>query len=217
MEFTNYSFGPLLMKTCVDLDLCKELINTGKNQSNMGEYLSSVTFENSINYTPENILFFKNKIVKYINEYVKELSKYRKLEEYNFIYNLEELWINFQKHRDFNAPHFHAFDISFVIYVDIPEEIKNEKNVLRGFPNGSITFTYGQNLKRSDRKSSFNEVLNSYISPITQVTHLPSTGEMFIFPSYLNHYVAPFFTENIERISVAGNVSLLDGKNRSFI
>ena len=96
----------------------------------------------------------------------------------------------------------------------MPDDIKKEKSVDRGFPNGSITFNYGQNLKKFNRNDlEFTEILNSYISPITQITHLPVTGEMFIFPSYLMHFVAPFFSKNIERISVAGNVTLISNKN----
>lgn len=95
----------------------------------------------------------------------------------------------------------------------MPDEIKNEKTIKRGFQNGSISFLYGQNVKKFDSNAQeFSNTVNSYMSPITQINHSPITGEMFIFPAYLMHYVSPFFTKDVERISVAGNVSLIDNK-----
>ena len=213
MEFTKYNFGPELMRTNVDLDLCKELISIGKSEILIDNKLDSITFDSSYKYSFENVNYFKNRISVYIKNYIKEIQKVRNLNPFDFGINIEDLWINFQKSRDFNSPHFHAYDLSFVIYVDMPDEIKTEKNINRGFENGSITFLYGQNVKKFDSSAQeFSNTLNSYISPITQINHTPSTGEMFIFPAYLMHYVSPFFTKDIERISVAGNVSLIDNK-----
>lgn len=213
MEFTKYNFGPELMRTNVDLDLCKELISIGKSEILIDNKLDSITFDSSYKYSSENLNYFKNRISAYIKNYIKEVEKVRNLNPFDFKINIEDLWINFQKSRDFNSPHFHAYDLSFVIYADMPDEIKTEKNINRGFENGSITFLYGQNIKKFDSSAQeFSNTLNSYISPITQINHTPSTGEMFIFPAYLMHYVSPFFTKDIERISVAGNVSLIDNK-----
>ena len=213
MEFTKYNFGPELMRTNVDLDLCKELISIGKSEILIDNKLDSITFDSSYKYSSENLNYFKNRISAYIKNYIKEVEKVRNLNPFDFKINIEDLWINFQKSRDFNSPHFHAYDLSFVIYADMPDEIKTEKNINRGFENGSITFLYGQNIKKFDSSAQeFSNTLNSYISPITQINHTPSIGEMFIFPAYLMHYVSPFFTKDIERISVAGNVSLIDNK-----
>lgn len=218
MDFNRYVFGPELMKTNVDLELCVELLKVGKSEMLIDEKLDSITFGASYNFNSSNVDYFKHKIIPYIEEYLKEVRNVRKLPQFNFKYHLEDLWINFQKSRDFNSPHTHASDLSFVIYIDIPEKIKTEKNIKRGFQNGSITFMYGQNLKKYDRNSTeFINVLNSYISPITQVSHLPTTGEMFIFPSYLNHYVSPFFSNDVERISVAGNINLVDGNIKNLL
>jgi len=213
MEFTKYNFGPELMRTNVDLDLCKELISIGKSEILIDNKLDSITFDSSYKYSFENVNYFKNRISVYIKNYIKEIQKVRNLNPFDFGINIEDLWINFQKSRDFNSPHFHAYDLSFVIYVDMPDKIKTEKSINRGFANGSITFLYGQNIKKFEASAQeFSNTLNSYISPITQITHTPTTGEMFIFPAYLMHYVSPFFTKDIERISVAGNVSLIDNK-----
>lgn len=218
MEFVKYNFGPELMSVNIDLDLCDELLTIGKNELLINEKIKSISFDSSFKYTPENVSYFKDKIFEYIQNYIKEIAIYRNLPEYNFKYHLEDLWINFQKTKDFNAPHYHSSDISFVIYIDIPEKIKLEDSVERGFKNGSISFMYGQNLRKNDPNNfTFTNAVNSFISPITQISHLPSNGEMFIFPSYLSHYVSPFFTKNVERISVAGNINLIDGNRKTMI
>ena len=37
-------------------------------------------------------------------------------------------------------------------------------------------------------------------------SHFPEVGDLFIFPAWLKHYVAPFKAD-VERISVSGNIS----------
>ena len=34
----------------------------------------------------------------------------------------------------------------------------------------------------------------------------PNTGDIFIFPAWLQHMVIPFKTPDVERISVSGNI-----------
>ena len=41
--------------------------------------------------------------------------------------------------------------------------------------------------------------------------HLPSVGDMFIFPAQLPHWVYPFKTTEGERVSISGNINLIDG------
>lgn len=218
MEFTKYNFGPELMSVNIDLQLCEDLLLIGKNELLINEKIKSISIDSSFKYTPQNVSYFKDKIFVYIENYIKEIETYRNLPSYGFKYHLEDLWINFQKTKEFNEPHYHSSDISFVIYIDIPEKIKLENNINRGFKNGSITFMYGQNLKKSDLNNfTFINAVNSFISPTTQISHLPSNGEMFIFPSYLSHYVSPFLTNDVERISVAGNINLVDGNKKTIL
>lgn len=218
MKFIKYNFGPELMNVNVDPKLCDELLIIGKNELLIDEKLKSISFDSSFKYTSENVAYFKDKIFEYVQNYINEISIVRNISTYNFKFHLEDLWINFQKTKDFNSPHFHSSDISFVIYIDIPEKIKHEDSIDRGFKNGSVSFLYGQNLKKNDLNNKiFTNVINSFISPITQISHLPSNGEMFIFPSYLTHYVSPFFSDGVERISVAGNINLLDGNKKTLI
>ena len=108
------------------------------------------------------------------------------------MYNLESLWANFQGPGDFNPPHSHGGALSWVIYLQIPDELIEENKQYKGTSAGpgGITFTYGDGPR---------EV-------ITYQTYLPHTGDMYIFPAWLQHWVYPFKSD-VERISVSGNVT----------
>ena len=108
------------------------------------------------------------------------------------MYNLESLWANFQGPGDFNPPHSHGGALSWVIYLQIPDELTEENKKYKGTSAGpgGITFRYGDGPR---------EV-------ITYQTFLPQTGDMYIFPAWLQHWVYPFKSD-VERISVSGNVT----------
>lgn len=106
---------------------------------------------------------------------------------------LESIWANYQKANEWNPPHNHTGDLSFVIYIDNPIdyewEKKHETQQGNSSTAGLISFRYGEMAPFNDNK----------------FTHKPTNGEMFIFPAWLEHLVYPFNQPDIERISVAGN------------
>ena len=105
----------------------------------------------------------------------------------------DSLWINYQKANEYNPPHNHSGDLSFVIYLQVPDEIKKEnkkmKKIHRNDGPGMIHFEYGQHIDFS----------------IGAFSKLPEVGDIFIFPAWLTHYVFPFKSD-VERISVSGNI-----------
>ena len=60
-------------------------------------------------------------------------------------YVLSALWINHQKSNEYNPPHDHDGKLSFVIYLQIPEELKKEHETYKGKScgPGGIQFLYG--------------------------------------------------------------------------
>ena len=138
-----------------------------------------------------------NKYTPYIasmmRAYEQALREWRnsgKDEEYNK-YFLKSMWVNYQKQNEFNPPHNHSDKYSFVTYLSIPEELKEEnKNcVSTSTGPGSIMFTYGDGPKEY----------------ITYQSYFPEERDIFIFPASLTHYVCPF-KSNCERVSVSGNI-----------
>ena len=119
--------------------------------------------------------------------YADALRKWTGSKDENFEeqYDLEALWCNFQGSGDFNPPHDHGGSLSWVIFLQIPEKLKDENKKYKG----GITFLYGDGPREA----------------VTHHSFFPEEGDMFIFPAWLKHWVYPFQSD-CERISVSGNV-----------
>lgn len=106
---------------------------------------------------------------------------------------LSSAWVNRQKPNEANPQHCHSGDISFSTYVSIPDELKKEQSEYAGnsIGPGGVVFKYGESNK-----------FNAHVASFT-----PEEGDIFMFPSYLYHWVIPFKSD-CTRISVAGNFVL---------
>lgn len=102
-------------------------------------------------------------------------------------------WVNFQRPGDFNPPHYHSGELSFVIYLLVEDKIFNNTTEGNSPLSGEITF------QAADRKTW---VLNG-------LTFVPEDKMLLVFPSWLMHYVMPFQEESI-RISMSGNFYIRD-------
>ena len=92
-----------------------------------------------------------------------------------------------------------------------------EKNITSSNQPGSIEFNYGDNNNFSGIYGDYKDNIASILSPVTSYSYLPNVGDMFIFPSYLRHHVDSFMTPNVERISVSGNLNVIDKKMKGII
>jgi hypothetical protein len=110
-------------------------------------------------------------------------------------------WINRQKKNEFNPPHTHDGHLSFVLYTEIPRGLHKECHTsVHNSPGpGCITFDF--NMPGSN--------VNKFY--LQTHSHLPSVGDFFIFPAGLPHWVYPFKTTEGERVSISGNINLIDG------
>jgi len=100
-------------------------------------------------------------------------------------------WVNFMVAGEFNPPHIHMeCDFSSVLFVKIPEKLKEEHKKFQGSGGGpgAITFTYGETQRYSLSYKHF----------------FPEEGDFFIFPATLTHFVSPFMSKG-ERISIGAN------------
>ena len=108
-------------------------------------------------------------------------------------WHMNMAWINFQKKGEYNPPHNHPCDLSFVTFLQVPKEIGLEfesiPDIERGKGPGVLYLDYGEQLPFSVK--SFGK--------------LPEKGDLFIFPGWLMHHVHDFKAD-VERISVSGNV-----------
>ena len=114
-------------------------------------------------------------------------------------FTLSSMWVNYQKQYEFNPLHDHTGVFSFVIWMQIPTDYEDQKQI-------SIT-------KDSNLPVVSNFVLNYHntLGMIAQHVYAMSKemeGTMLFFPSQLMHSVYPFFNCNKDRISISGNISI---------
>lgn len=201
IEYDFYYWGPFLWKTRLPDSFCKELLEKGlsalpEKQENICSIISDVK-----KFEDENDLrWFASGIQPYLETYLKLRSDYLKTNDNISAVELVSLWINYQKKHEINPEHTHSEDLSFVIYLKIPDLLIEENTAYKGRSAGpgGIKFRYGE-------KTDFT-VSDHYF--------LPKEGDMFIFPSKLAHE-AYAFTSDCIRISVAGNIRLIKHEDRN--
>ena len=118
------------------------------------------------------------------------------LDDKKITLELKELWVNFQKKGEFQPHHIHSGIYSFVIWTQIPYNLKDENAVF------------------SERTNDCSQFGFSYINALgeTKYHHLhldkSDEGMLAIFPANMRHYVYPFYTSDDYRITVAGNLGI---------
>jgi len=113
---------------------------------------------------------------------------------------LHDLWVNFQKKYEFNPPHKHSGIYSFVIYLQIPFDLKKEEELYPAL-----------NHENHNHTSKFAFVNTNTLGDIfCQCLSVDKSfeGKIILFPSKQIHQVFPFYTSNKYRISVSGNIRL---------
>lgn len=187
LEWNFYYWGPYLWKTKIEQKFCDELFERAKKSNIKHNKYLAAHIENEILYLKEDMKWFVNEITPYTNLYFQTGNFwYKEVKETK----LESLWINYMKNGEFNPEHTHDGDISFVIYLKIPELLKKEceQNNANSPGPGSITFSFGE------RMNYFTTAHNFF----------PEEGDLFMFPATLRHIVFPFKSDCV-RISVSGN------------
>ena len=128
-----------------------------------------------------------------MQNYVRTLNQYT--------LDLDSLWFNRQKKHEFNPMHDHGGVYSFVIWLKIPYDWREEQSLpqFNGTKDedkkaGQFEFEYYDIF---GRKSHYNLNLDSSWE-----------NKMVFFPSMFNHCAYPFYTSDEDRISVSGNLWL---------
>ena len=134
-------------------------------------------------------------IFPYLQSYVQAFSEYNPKPLGNKL-ELTAAWVNYMTKFESNPMHTHDDDLSFVLFIQVPEDLKKEydKNIGNAKP-GALNFIYSLESRK--------ELMNQH-------SFFPAVRELFIFPACLNHDVNSFQSEG-ERISVSGNVKITNG------
>ena len=195
----NFKFpywGPFIMETKVEQEFIDILLEKGnesreKNLDNRKKLAGMIDNEY---YYEDYEEWFIPKFTPYIDVYTEGfrtiwMPQQKPIKEWY----TKALWINYQKANEYNPPHNHSDDLSFVIYLQVPEELEKELKETEDLHNnsgpGTINFDYGIEMPLS----------------INTFSKFPRVGDIFVFPAWLTHYVHAFKSD-VERISVSGNI-----------
>lgn len=163
----------------------KKEIDQGRAFSNIGGWQSDDLNLQDVELQPF-IEELKNNIMFYINqcEFKTDLK-----------YKLDNIWININGYKDHNKPHIHPGCLfSGVYYLKTPE---NCGNIVFKHPADILQYDWKKDLLKEVMQNNCNE----WFLPVQE-------GKMFIFPSWLYHYVMPNLNEKEDRISLAFNINL---------
>ena len=198
MKYTFPYWGPFLLETRVEQKFIDILLEKGKESRDKNlDYRSKLAgvIDNEYYYEDYESWFIP-KFTPYLNLYIETLSSTWMTHNSSPIrkWNLDSLWINYQKANDYNPPHNHSQDLSFVIYLQVPAELEKELDESEGGRAtrgpGTINFDFGVNMPFS---------INTFFK-------FPEVRDILIFPAWLTHYVHAFKSD-VERISVSGNIT----------
>ena len=180
-------FGPLILHTSITKEQIKDLkkiCNTKQSyHKNLAGHIKDEYLLNHKDYekiVKPQLELYKSAYKKFYN---KELTSIKTL----------TAWVNYMKAGDFNPPHTHSnCRFSSVVFLQLPKEIlkENDEHQAASKGPGAIEFMYGESQPQDN--------INSY-------PKIPKEGEMFIFPSFVTHFVYPFKSKNVKRISIAAN------------
>jgi len=135
-------------------------------------------------------------IEKIVGDLIPVYNTHFKHKKIETRYRLSSLWVNFQKKYEFNPIHSHKGILSFVIWLEIPFLIEDELMISPGrLSNGNIAGHFNFHYI-----NSIGEIVGSTIPADKSFEK-----NVILFPSSMKHSVAPFYSSDDYRISVAGN------------
>ena len=140
------------------------------------------------------LLFLTPVVERYLNTVRVKISDYDKISSE---LKLESLWVNYQKQYEFNPLHNHFGLISFVIWMKIPTDWKEQHELpFAKNSNGPLA---------SDFQFTYTDILG-HVQDYPIPMDSDKEGVILLFPSRLRHQVYPFYNCDKERISISGNI-----------
>ena len=149
--------------------------------------------------------FFNNTIRELCKIYGEEFGNLGAMAPNNqdHPYYMREMWVNYQKQGEFNPLHNHTGVYSFVVWMKIPTDHKQQKKLPQAIASNSDAV--------SNFEFSYANILGIPSSMFIRMSP-EKEGTMMFFPSDLRHQVYPFYDCDEDRISISGNILLNTAK-----
>ena len=193
VKYQVLQWGPCIVHLKISEEFQQKLLKGGEEARKQNkDFRSNLAGIIKEEYSYEDRKDYVDEIAQFLTVYDVAYQKWKN-ETYKVKpeYILNSLWINYMKKNEYNPPHDHSDYLSFVIFLKVPEEITKEQEEFVGNSAGpgSLSFLYGEGNRQS----------------ITYQSVKPKERDIFIFPAWIKHYVAPFYSD-VTRISVSGNI-----------
>ena len=200
-ELPNYGVieGKLEDETVAYLWECVEesrKLNLNMNSELVGNISQSLMIEDKKNILSK---ILRDLITRYQEAYGQHF-RLMKTGTCEYKFELDRLWVNFQKQNEFNPTHDHAGAFSFVVWMKIPTDYEDQREL-------PISKNSDAPLAISNFEFSYTDILGD-IRTYTYVMNSSAEGTIVFFPAELHHQVYPFFDCDEERISISGNISI---------
>jgi hypothetical protein len=193
VKYQVLQWGPCIVHLKISEEFQQKLLKGGEEARKQNkDFRSNLAGIIKEEYSYEDRKDYVDEIAQFLTVYDAAYQKWKN-ETYKVKpeYILNSLWINYMKKNEYNPPHDHSDYLSFVIFLKVPEEITKEQDDFVGNSAGpgSLSFLYGEGNRQS----------------ITYQSVKPKERDIFIFPAWIKHYVAPFYSD-VTRITVSGNI-----------
>lgn len=151
--------------------------------------------------------FFNNVLVQlgmqyehtFGNQGIKIPIKSRALSDKILPYYISSMWVNYQKQHEFNPLHDHFGVYSFVIWMKIPTNYRDQReNQIANRSNTNVISNFCFNYRTITGGNG------QYVYEMSKEIE----GTILLFPSQLQHTVYPFYNCEEDRISISGNISI---------
>jgi hypothetical protein len=192
IDYRFFYWGPFLWRTQLPDNIWKELKLRSEKLTIKHNTTLASNIDQVYRFEKDDNDWMVDKLTPYFGAYLESMEHFMGNPNGFNRLNLETVWVNFQRQHETNTEHTHSGDFSFVIYLQVPYEIREENKRYVGSQKGPgyIMFRYGEEVADCLNKQDF----------------FPEEGQMFIFPAKLAHWVVPFHSDCV-RISVSGNLS----------
>ena len=199
VKYNFLNWGPFVLETKLPDYIIKRLLKDGnklKKEDSQNKKLAG-HLNNQFLYSVETQNWFYEQINPILNAYRDGHCKYHGIDDLSVELAFDDLWVNYMKPGDFNPIHTHGGDYSFVLFLDVPKKLMKEQEEFEGTSAkpGMLMFEYTQQAK--PRWATTGSAIK------------PQTGDFFMFPALLQHWVCPFKSK-VTRISVSGNMRILN-------
>ena len=202
-HFPNIGVVEAQLPEDVTKDIWKVIKKARKNPENMkgelaGNISSSIRLDSS---SPLLEKFIGEVIPSFMDSHIQNYgAPWRTVMKEGEGFNLESLWVNFQKKHEFNPPHDHSGVFSFVIWMQIPTSYAEQRKL-------PVCAESNADNHISNFAFSYTNTLGK-VSTFAYNMEKEAEGYMVMFPSQMLHQVFPFYENDGERISISGNVNI---------